>query len=221
MSFLNALRKTRLLGIIRGIEATELPLVAEACVRSGLAFVEITLNTKEAISKISFLSELSEGQFQVGAGTVLSIDQFRAAVDAGAKFIVSPVLVPEVAKAALESDIPYIPGALTPSEVWTAAEAGASLVKLFPIQFYGPDYLRELRGPFGEIPLLACGGVRPENLRDYLDAGADAVALGASTFRREWLAGGNATALTELLSSMVNTVKTFESRRPSSFATQA
>ncbi|HMA94498.1 MAG TPA: bifunctional 4-hydroxy-2-oxoglutarate aldolase/2-dehydro-3-deoxy-phosphogluconate aldolase, partial [Polyangiaceae bacterium] len=122
---------------------------------------------------------------------------------------------------ALEQEIPYIPGALTPSEVWTAREAGAALIKLFPIQFYGPSYIRELRGPFGEVPLLACGGIRPDNLREYLEAGVDAVALGASTFRRDWLSSGNVDALTETISTLVSIVKAFHSRRPSGFMAQA
>lgn len=217
MTFLDSLRASRLLGILRGVEATELPLVAEACTKSGLEFVEITLNTKEALSKISFLSEISEGCFRVGAGTVLSVAQLRAAVDAGAKFIVSPVLVPEVAKAAADLDVPYIPGALTPKEVWDAHQAGASITKLFPMQCFGPSYIRELRGPFGDIPLLACGGIRPDNLREFLDAGADAVALGASSFKREWLATANVLALTEALSTMVSIVRSFESKRPGGF----
>lgn len=213
MTFLETLRQTRLLGILRGVEATELPLVAEACIRSGLAFIEITMNTKEALSKISFLNEISEGSFQVGAGTVLSLAQFHAAVDAGAKFIVSPVLVPEVAKAALDNEIPYIPGALTPTEVWAASQAGSSIIKLFPIQLHGTSYLRELRGPFDDLPLLACGGIRQDNLREYLEAGADAVALGASTFRRDWLASGNVAALMDALSAMVNIVQAFHGKR--------
>ena len=217
MTFLDSLRGSRLLGILRGVEATELPLVAEACIQSGLAFVEITLNTKEALSKIAFLSELSEGRFQVGAGTVLTVTDLRAAVDAGAKFIVSPVLVPEVAHAATDLGVPFIPGALTPKEVWEANRAGATITKLFPIQCFGPSYIRELRGPFGDIPLLACGGIRPENLREYLDAGVDAVALGASSFKREWLAAGNIAALADALSALVNIVKTHDSKRPSGF----
>jgi 2-dehydro-3-deoxyphosphogluconate aldolase / (4S)-4-hydroxy-2-oxoglutarate aldolase len=214
MTFLDSLRKARLIGILRDVEATELPLVAHACTQSNLAFVEITLNTKEALSKISFLRELSEGCFQVGAGTVLTETQLRAAVDAGARFIVSPVLVAEVAKAAANLEIPYIPGALTPSEVWAAHLADATITKIFPIQCFGPSYIRELRGPFGDIPLLACGGIRQENLREYLDAGADAIALGASTFRREWLASGNAEPLTDALTAMTNIVKSFDSKRP-------
>ena len=91
------------------------------------------------------------------------------------------------------------------------------MVKLFPIQYYGPSYVRELRGPFGDVPLLACGGIRPDNLREYLDAGVDAVAIGASSFKREWLAAGNVTALTDALSTMMNIAKSFDSKRPSGF----
>lgn len=218
MTFLDSLRGSRLLGILRGVEATELPLVAEACTKSGLEFVEITLNTKEALSKISFLSEISEGRFRVGAGTVLSAAQVRAAVDAGAGFIVSPVFIAEVSKAAADLDVPYIPGALTPREVWDAHRSGAAITKLFPVQCFGPNYVRELRGPFGDIPLLACGGIRPDNLREYLEAGADAAALGASSFKREWLASGNVAALTEALATMVGIVRAFDARRANSSA---
>lgn len=184
-------------------------MVAEACSKSGLEFVEITLNTTDACSKIARLSELSEGRFQVGAGTVLTVRQLHDAVDAGARFIVSPVVVPEVAQATSRLKIPFIPGALTPREVWDACQAGATLVKLFPAQCFGPKYIRELRGPFDDMPLLACGGIRSDNLREYLEAGADAVALGASSFRRDWLAAGNVLALTETLTAMVATARAF------------
>ena len=214
MNFLESLRRSRLMGILRGVEATELNMVAEVCTKTGLQFAEITLNTKDALTKISQLRELSRGAFHVGAGTVLSLPQLRAAVDAGAQFIVSPVFVTEMATAASKLAVPYIPGALTPSEVWQSSQAGACITKLFPIQYYGPSYVRELRGPFGNIPLLACGGIRPDNLREYLEAGADAAALGASTFKREWLATSNMNALTDALMQMIAIVQTFNSKGP-------
>ena len=212
MPFLDSLRASRLLGILRGAETSELSCVSDASAQAGLGFIEVTLNTRDALSKISLLCELSEGRFQVGAGTVLSASQMRAALSAGAKFIVSPVLVSEVATAAAELEVPYIPGAMTPKEVWESCQAGAIMTKLFPIKVFGPSYIRELRGPFGDIPLLACGGIRPDNLLEYLQAGADAVALGAGTFKREWLATGNVPALAETLAAMVRIVKSFDSR---------
>lgn len=214
MNFLESLQRSRLMGILRGVEAAELSTVAEVCTKTGLEFIEITLNTRDALTKISQLRELSGDTLRVGAGTVLSLPQLQAAVGAGAQFIVSPVFDTEMAMAASELAVPYIPGALTPNEVWQSSQAGACITKLFPIQYYGPSYVRELRGPFGNIPLLACGGIRPDNLRQYLEAGADAAALGASTFKREWLATGNLIALTGALMQMINIVEAFNAKCP-------
>lgn len=210
MSFLDSLRQSRLLAILRGVESAELAMVAEASKRAGLRFMEITLNTHDAYAKIRSLARLSEDQFHVGAGTVLNATQARDAVAAGAMFLVAPILDPEVARAARELGVPYVPGALTPKEVYEAYRAGAAIVKVFPIRCYGPSYIRELRGPFGDIPLLGCGGIRQENLRQYLDAGIDAVALGESTFRREWLSAGNLMALVESLTEVIRIVESFE-----------
>ncbi len=203
MSFLESLREHRLLAILRGVESSELSLVAKACEVAGLGFVEITLNTPDALTKIEQLQRLSKGAFQVGAGTVLSSTQARAAVAAGAQFIVAPVLDQDVARAAADLGVPYIPGALTPKEVWEAYRAGATIVKVFPIRCYGPSYIQELRGPFDDIPLLGCGGIRKDNIKEYLAAGADALALGASTFQRKWLAQGNLPALLGALEELV------------------
>jgi 2-dehydro-3-deoxyphosphogluconate aldolase/(4S)-4-hydroxy-2-oxoglutarate aldolase len=203
MTFLESLRESRLLGILRGIEFDELPVLANACRASRLRFLEITMNTREAPEKITELCRLSDGHFRVGAGTVLTRAQYQQAVAAGASFVVSPVLVTEVAICAKADGIAYVPGALTPQEVHNCITACATIVKLFPVQFLGPTYIRELRGPFNDVPLLACGGIRPDNLQQYLDGGADAVALGASTFKREWLRDKNQAALTDTLTSLV------------------
>ena len=215
MTFLDSLRRTRLMVILRGVEFSELQLVSRVCVTARLEFVEITLNTDDALSKIASLIQFSNGKLTVGAGTVLSVGELRDAAAAGAKFIVSPVCDAAVAKAARDLDIPYVPGALTPQEIWNAHLAGATLVKVFPAQCYGPGYIRELRGPFAGIPLLACGGVRPSNLGEYLDAGIDAVALGTSTFQRDWLASDNTNALLDALRPLTAAVAAFEGKRNS------
>jgi len=215
MTFLDSLRRTRLVGILRGVEFGELQLVSRVCVSAKLEFVEITLNTRDALSKIASLIELSNGNLTVGAGTVLSVGELQDAASAGAKFIVSPVCDAAVAKAARDLDIPYIPGALTPQEIWNAHQLGATLVKVFPAQCYGPKYIRELRGPFAGIPLLACGGVGPSNVGEYLDAGIDAAALGGSTFQRSWLASDNTSALLDALQTVIAAVTAFEEKRHS------
>jgi 2-dehydro-3-deoxyphosphogluconate aldolase/(4S)-4-hydroxy-2-oxoglutarate aldolase len=203
MKFLEALRATKIVGIVRAIEHDELATLADACKSAGLSFIEITMNTPDAAHKIAALNRMAERAFRVGAGTVLAVTEYRQAIDAGAEFIVSPVLVPEVAAVAVSENIPFLPGALSPQEVYDAHAAGAALVKVFPMQFFGPAYIRELRGPFGEIPLLACGGIRPTNVREYLQSGADAVAIGGGTLKREWLAGNNVAALSAALRELI------------------
>jgi 2-dehydro-3-deoxyphosphogluconate aldolase/(4S)-4-hydroxy-2-oxoglutarate aldolase len=87
----------------------------------------------------------------------------------------------------VRSGIPVFPGALTPQEIYRARQAGAAMVKVFPAGYFGPKYFKEIKGPFADIPLLACGGVTPENVSDYFRHGADAAAFGASVFRKEWI----------------------------------
>ncbi|MGC4064390.1 MAG: hypothetical protein QM784_07050 [Polyangiaceae bacterium] len=203
MAFLQSLRKSRLLGILRDVEFDELIVVAEACRTAHLQFVEVTMNTEDAATKIAELVRLADGAFQVGAGTVLTTHEFDAATRAGARFIVSPVLVREVAAVAQRAHVPYIPGALTPQDVYECNLAGATIVKIFPIQCFGPGYVKELRGPFRDVPLLACGGIRPDNLATYLESGADACALGASTFKRDWLRTKDTRTLARTLAELV------------------
>jgi len=111
----------------------------------------------------------------------------KQALDAGATFIVSPVLVKETAKYCVRHRIPFFPGALTPQEIYRAWEMGASMVKIFPASLHGPEYFREIKAPLNEIDLLACGGVTLQNLPDYFESGAGAVTLGSGVFRKEWI----------------------------------
>jgi 2-dehydro-3-deoxyphosphogluconate aldolase/(4S)-4-hydroxy-2-oxoglutarate aldolase len=181
-------RRLPLLGILRGIRAADVPPLAEAVIAAGLAAIEITMNTAGAPALIRSLTATARGGLMVGAGTVLCVDDLDAALDAGASFIVMPTLVSEVAARCVTAGIPVFPGALTPQEIFTAWRAGATMVKLFPASSFGPGYLKELSGPFPDIQVLACGGLNVENLAAYFNAGAAAVAFGASVFRSDWLA---------------------------------
>ena len=179
--------KLPLMGIVRGIDPDTVEPLAETIAVSGLRTVEITMNTQGAPQLIKRMKVFAKGRFVVGAGTVLDTDQFKEAVDAGAEFIVSPVLISEVLKNCLKRNIPAFPGALTPSEIYRAWKAGAAMVKVFPAKSFGPEYFKEIKGPFSQIKLLACGGVTPENLRSYFACGASAAAFGASVFKPDWL----------------------------------
>lgn len=180
-------KKLPVLGIIRGIKADVVEPLVEAVYESGLRTIEITMNTPGAAGLIKAAVKSSRNRLTIGAGTVLDVATLKAALSAGATFCVTPVLVKEVARYCVKHKIPVFPGALTPSEIYAAWEAGATMVKVFPAQFFGPEYFKEIKGPFQDIELLACGGVTPQNIKVYFSSGASAVAFGGSVFRKEWL----------------------------------
>jgi 2-dehydro-3-deoxyphosphogluconate aldolase/(4S)-4-hydroxy-2-oxoglutarate aldolase len=180
-------KKQPLMGIVRGIELKQAELLAETVLLSGLKTIEITMNTVSAASIIRRVKKIARNRLTLGAGTVLSMDSLRLALDAGATFIVTPILVKDVIKYCLKNKIPVFPGALSPQEIYNAWAAGATMVKVFPVKFFGPEYLREIKGPFNDIELLACAGLTPENLGEYFACGANAAAFGGNVFRKEWL----------------------------------
>jgi 2-dehydro-3-deoxyphosphogluconate aldolase/(4S)-4-hydroxy-2-oxoglutarate aldolase len=180
-------KKKPLLGIMRGVKPDTIEPLAEAIVSAGLETVEITMNTENAPVLIRSMAKASRGRFSIGAGTVLSVAELKSALDAGATFIVMPALIRDVIDTCVKQKIPVFPGALTPHEILEAWKAGATMVKIFPAKFFGPEYFREIKGPFNKIELLACAGVTPENMKDYFTSGASAVSFGASVFKKEWL----------------------------------
>ena len=173
--------KNPVLGILRGVDEASLSGVLEAAFSGGLRFLEITLNTSDAFLLIKKAVQQFP-DFCVGAGTVLTSESAQKAVDAGAKFIVSPSLNENVADFCGQNKVAYFPGALTPTEIEIAWNSGATMVKVFPASQMGPNYFKLLSGPFDSIKLMAVGGISLENIPDYLSAGASALALGGSIF---------------------------------------
>lgn len=185
--FLLGFKKKPLLGILRGVEITQIEPLIEAVIKAGLQTLEITMNTLGAPELIKKAKQVAAGRLTLGAGTVLSMQDFKLALKSGATFIVMPVLIRNVVEFCVKNKIPVFPGAFTPSEIYQAWDAGATMVKVFPAKFFGPEYFREIKGPFNNIQLLACSGVTPENMKDYFASGASAVTFGASVFRKDWL----------------------------------
>jgi 2-dehydro-3-deoxyphosphogluconate aldolase / (4S)-4-hydroxy-2-oxoglutarate aldolase len=166
----------RAIAVLRTETAEQAVAATRAVIAGGFRIVEITYGvptTAKVIAKL--VSEYPEVTF--GAGTVLTGEQANAAIDAGAQFLVSPCLSPEMMKTARDRGVVSIPGAFTPTEVYSAWSSGADLVKLFPAVASGPEYLRALRGPLPQIPIIPTSGVHIGNVREWLRAGA--VALGA------------------------------------------
>ena len=184
---LDRFRELPLMGILRGVQAESIEPVIETAISSGLQTVEITMNTPGALDLIRRAIKVAQGRLTIGAGTVVTAEHMKLALDAGAGFIVSPMLVYDVVEYCRDNEIPVFPGAFTPQEIYNAWVAGATMVKIFPAQFMGPGYIKEIKGPFNSIDMLACGGITPENIRSYFGCGASAVAFGGSVFREEWL----------------------------------
>jgi len=180
-------KKQPVMGIVRGVELAQLEPLIEAILSSGLQTLEITMNTKDAGELIRKAKKIAQERLMLGAGTVLDMESLKAALDSGATFIVLPVLLKDVVAYCVKNKIPVFPGALTPSEIYAAWKEGATMVKVFPAKFFGPEYLREIKAPLEKIELLACSGVTPQNMREYFSCGASAISFGASVFRKEWL----------------------------------
>jgi len=185
---LERFRKLPILGILRGIAPEDVVPLVETIEEGGLEAMEITMNTPVAAELIEQAVKASKNNLMIGAGTVLDLKGLKSALGAGATFIVTPVLIKEVMEYCLKRKIPVFSGALTPLEIYNAWAAGAAMVKVFPAKFFGPEYFREIKGPFNQIELLACAGVTAQNMRDYFQNGANAVSFGASVFKKEWLA---------------------------------
>ncbi len=197
------------MGILRGISLQQTEPFLEAAHRAGLRHVEVTLNTPDAYSIIKNASRNFAGRFTLGAGTVLSVEEARKALEAGATFLVSPTLNEEVAAFCNRKGVAYFPGAFTPTEIERAWKAGAAMVKVFPASQLGPGYFKEIKGPFAGIKMMAVGGVRAGNAHEYLKSGAQAVAVGGSVFSRERLMSGDTESVEQDLLEILIAVRDF------------
>ena len=171
----------QIVGVVREDSAEDAESVAEAYARNGIRIVEVTLTTPDAIELIATLDKRYGKSITIAAGTVRSTNDAALARRAGASIIVSPHTDGQVIEYANENDLLCVAGAATPTEIIRAWEAGADIVKIFPAQFLGgPDYIRTIRGPIRDIPMLAGGPVPLDKIDDYLDSGCIAVNLGAT-----------------------------------------
>lgn len=181
-------KRLPVMGILRGGDTDVVAPLVETLVAAGLETLEIAMNTPDAAAMIRRAVDVAGDRMMIGAGTVITSDRLRAALDAGAGFVVLPTLVADVVAEARKRSVPVFPGALTPQEIHNAWLAGATMVKVFPAKLFGPGYFAEVKGPFDQIELLACGGVGAGNMSEFFAAGADAVAFGGSVFAAPLLA---------------------------------
>lgn len=176
---LQRLRAQKVIALIRADSADNLIGCARALAAGGLGAIELTMTTPGAIDMCAKVSaELPD--VLLGLGTVLDADTARRGIAAGAKFIVTPAVRPEVIKACNAAGVPVLSGALTPTEACNAWDAGADVIKIFPAEFFGPAYIKSLKAPFPKMEFLPTGGVTPETVGDFLKAGAFATAAGSA-----------------------------------------
>jgi len=175
-----AMARSKLLAILRGGDGHHLETVAVALVDSGIRCLEVTTNTPGCERVLPALRDRYGSDVHVGVGTVRSVEHVGLAARLGAEFIVTPTTSLEVGQAARESGLDWYPGAMTPTEVETAWQAGATAVKVFPAeQAGGPEFVRALLAPLDDVSVIPTGGVALENAGDYIRAGAAAVGVGS------------------------------------------
>ena len=176
------LQQHRAIAVIRSPHRERGLKLAQAIADGGMRLIEITWNSDQPAALIEQLrAELPE--CTVGTGTIMNVEQLQRAVDAGAEFLFSPHVDLKLIEAAVAAQVPIIPGALSPTEIVRAWQAGASCVKVFPVQAVGgATYIKSLQGPLGQIPLIPTGGVTLDNATEFIEAGAIAVGLSSQLF---------------------------------------
>jgi len=171
-----------IVGIIRNLSFEIVNKILPVYISSGLTNLEITMNTPSAADIINHAAQKYGGELNIGAGTVCNIDDLKIALDAGAQFIVTPILDSEVVETCVSLNIPVFPGAFTPTEIYNAWKLGASMVKVYPATSLGPDYIKDVKAPLNQVKLLPTGGINIDNIQSFMKAGADGLGIGSQLF---------------------------------------
>jgi 2-dehydro-3-deoxyphosphogluconate aldolase / (4S)-4-hydroxy-2-oxoglutarate aldolase len=200
-----------LVAVIRTSKAEQVIPVCEACLEGGITALEITLTTPNAIELINTASTRFGQNAIVGAGSVLNAERCRAAAEAGAEFVVSPISKQEIAVTAHELDRAVMLGAYTPTEAQLAHEMGADFIKIFPADKLGPGYIKALRAPMPHLRIVPTGGVDLKTAADFLKAGCPALGVGSSLLAPELLKAGDWKGLAALAAEFVKVVQTAKS----------
>lgn len=196
-----------IVAIIRANSADELIEVAAAIHAGGVDVIEVTMTTPNALQVINDVSSTYGDKVLVGAGSVLDAETARAVMLSGADFVVSPVTKPDVIEICNRYGKVVIPGAFTPTEILMAWETGADYVKVFPSSGVAADYIKDVKAPLPQIPLVPTGGINTENAADFITAGATALGVGSALVNNQLIAAGEFATLTERAERLVKEVQ--------------
>lgn len=199
--------------IVRGVYGEDCLNLAKALLDGGIELMEVTFdqssaeNQKKTADTIELINKTLGDKMIIGAGTVTSVELLKTAKKAGAKFIVSPDTNTEIIKKTVKSGMVSIPGAMTPTEILTAYKAGADFVKVFPAADLGSSYIKTVKIPLNQVPLLAFGGVNEKNIGEFIKAGAAGAGVGGNLVNKEWIKNGEFDKITALAKEFINNTK--------------
>lgn len=209
---LNQILERKTVAVIRLKDSEKLKKVIEALALGGVTVAEITMTVPNAIDLIKKISNEVSGNIIVGVGSVLNSETANAAIKAGAKYVVSPILKEDIIQTAHEYDVPVMPGCFTPTEIYNAYELGADVIKVFPADSLGVNFFKGVLAPMPFLKLMPTGGVTLTNIVDWLKAGAVAVGLGTSLLNKEAIENENYNLLTQNAKTVVDGINQYLSR---------
>ncbi len=203
---------TGAVAVIRMSDAKKLRKVVDSIREGGVDAIEITMTTPGALKMIKELVAANDVSYHLGVGSVLDADTAQQAIDAGAQFVVSPVMKTEIIHTAHRNDIPAMPGGFTPTEIYAAYEQGADIVKVFPADVVGMAFFKAIKAPIPQLQLMPTGGVTLTNAGDWLKAGACAVGIGGALLDKKAIEEENYNVLTENARILMESIKMARSK---------
>lgn len=203
---LKIIEDTGVVAVVRLNDPAKLDDIVKAISRGGVKAIEITFTSTNALEMISTLSAAADDEILVGAGTVLDADTAKAAIEAGAKFVVSPVLNVGIIETVRKYEKVCVCGAFSPTEILTAWENGADIVKIFPATSVGPQYLKDIHGPLPDIKLSPTGGVTADNAEEFIRSGACFIGVGTALLDKKMIIDNDWGGLTELAGKFIQAV---------------
>ena len=213
MTPLEYVRERKIVAIVRGLGPEHMVRLGHALEEGGIGLMEVTYNQrapetwKDTASAIEALAKEFGERVLAGAGTVITPEQVRMTYDAGGRYLVTPAVQPEIIRMGKALGLGLYPGAMTPTEILTAWNAGADVVKVFPSVSLGPGYIKAVKAPLSHIPLMAVGGVNEKNAADYMKAGCVGLGVGGNLVNREWIENGEWDRITALAREYMKAVK--------------
>ena len=212
MSPLDYIKQRKIVAIVRGLKPEYLLRLGHALEEGGVGLMEVTYNQRDpgswrdTAAGIEAVEKEFGERLLVGAGTVITLEQVKMTYNAGGHYLVTPTTQPEIIRAGKALGLGLYPGALSPTEILAAWEAGADAVKVFPAGSLGPGYIKAVKAPLSHVPLMAVGGVNEKNAADFMKAGCVGLGVGGNLVNREWIENGEWARVTALAKDFMTAV---------------